>query len=68
MKTWEGFKMYAPFRNSFINSSKNKIESIIAAILYCYHGLGTPNEGIPQRNLKFWAECGRQISFGHSKK
>ena len=30
------------------------------------HGLRTPNEGINQRNWNVWAECGRQICFGHN--
>ena len=28
------------------------------------HGLRTPNEGINQRNLKFWANVADKICFG----
>ena len=28
------------------------------------HGLRTPNEGINQRNLKFWADVADNICFG----
>ena len=29
-----------------------------------WHGLQTPNEGINQRNLKFWADVADKIGFG----
>ena len=29
-----------------------------------FQGLRTPNEGINQRNLKFWADLADKISFG----
>ena len=32
------------------------------------HGLRTPNEGINQRNLKFWAEVADKICFGRTYK
>ena len=32
------------------------------------HGLRTPNEGINQRNLKFWADVADKICFGHTYK
>ena len=32
------------------------------------HGLRTPNEGINQRNLKFWADVAYKICFGHTYK
>ena len=28
------------------------------------HGLRTPNEGMNQRNLKFWADVADKICFG----
>ena len=31
-----------------------------------YHGLWTPNEGINQRNLKFWADVADKICFGRT--
>ena len=30
------------------------------------HGLRTPNEGINQRNLKFWADVADKICFGRT--
>ena len=30
------------------------------------HGLGTPNEGINRRNLKFWAYVADEICFGRT--
>ena len=30
------------------------------------HGLRTPNEGINQRNLKFWANVADKICFGRT--
>ena len=30
------------------------------------HGLRTPNEGINQRNLKFWADVADEICFGRT--
>ena len=30
------------------------------------HGLRTPNEGINQRNLKFWADVADKIGFGRT--
>ena len=30
------------------------------------HGLRTPNEGINQRNLKFWADLADKICFGRT--
>ena len=32
------------------------------------HGLRTPNEGINQRNLKFWADVADKICFGRTYK
>ena len=32
------------------------------------HGLRTPNEGINQRNLKFWADEADKICFGRTYK
>ena len=32
------------------------------------HGLRTPNEGINQRNLKFWADVAGKICFGRTYK
>ena len=31
-----------------------------------WHGLRTPNEGINQRNLKFWADVTDKICFSHT--
>ena len=31
--------------------------------MYHKHGLWTPNEGINQRNLKFWADVADKICF-----
>ena len=31
-----------------------------------HHGLRTPNEGINQRNLKFWADVADKICFGRT--
>ena len=31
-----------------------------------YHGLWTPNEGINQRNLKFWIDVADKICFGRT--
>ena len=37
-------------------------------VLDWIHGLRTPNEGITQRNLKFWADVADKICFGGTYK
>ena len=34
--------------------------------VYLNHGPRTPNEGINQRNLKFWADVADKICFGRT--
>ena len=36
-------------------------------MMHSAHGLRTPNEGINQRNLKFWADVADKICFGRTK-
>ena len=37
------------------------IRSVLTLWKGCKHGLRTPNEGINQRNLKFWADVAEKI-------
>ena len=57
------FPMSYYCQNSYCSAlpSKNVLH---VGLVTCNHGLRTPNEGINQRNLKFWADGADKIRFG----
>ena len=49
----------------FISSSTLCFQKIFEGE-FQFHGLRTPNEGINQRNRKFWADVADKICFGRT--
>ena len=49
---------------AYVSFDKNLME--IQYIYGEFHGLRTPNEGINQRYLKFWADVADEICFGRT--
>ena len=71
--------IFKPFLYKFISSLEIAAKSCDKNLGGCIHfirlnfdaqghGLRTPNEGIKQRNLKFWADVADKICFGRTYK
>ena len=54
--------------NIKVKCIKASFDEINNDALGSIHGLRTPNEGINQRNLKFWADVADKICFGRTSK